>query len=142
MAGAVEGGAQSISLNLNKNPQVFITPGIPSRNSTADETKAVSQNKSRGWVLDPGSPSSSVPVGELTRPSELQFPRLWFRGDEVEPAFQDCCEGRGQHRVQKPLQGPGTQHSARRSCCLVQGAPVEGALGTSQDAAASGTVWG
>ena len=81
-------GGQNISLNLNKDPQVLITSGISSRNSTADKTKVVSQNKSTGWVLDPGSSLSSfVTMGKLTSPSELQFPRLWFRGNKVEPTF-------------------------------------------------------
>ena len=57
------GGGQNISLNLNKHPQVFITSGISSRNSTADETRAASPNKSPGQVLAPGSLSSSVTVG-------------------------------------------------------------------------------
>ena len=97
-------GRQTISLNLNKDPQGLVTSGISSRNSTADKTKVVSQNKSTGWVLDPGSSLSSfVTMGKLTSLSELQFPHLWFRGNKVEPTFQDCCEGRMQHCVQKTL---------------------------------------
>ena len=52
-------GRQNVSLNLNKDPQVLVTSGISSRNSTADKTKVVSHNKSTGWVLDPGSSLSS-----------------------------------------------------------------------------------
>ena len=61
--GVGEGGGQNIPLNLNKNPQVFITSGTASRNRAADETRAVSPNKSPGRVLAPGSLSSPVTEG-------------------------------------------------------------------------------
>ena len=57
----------------------------------------------------------------------------------MEPAFQGCCEGRTQHRVQRPLRGA---CDTRVTPAASLGGSSGEALGPSPDAGVAGTRWG